>query len=298
MNSGALPLSIVAGYLGSGKTTLVNHVLRNAGGRRIGVLVNDFGSVNIDADLVESASGDIVRLGGGCVCCQFGDDLTSAVMGLTALPDGERPDQLLLETSGVALPGPMVASLRWLPGLSVAGALVLVDAENVRNLADDRFVGDVVQSQISQADLLVVTKADLVDDVGPVIEWLRTRSGVPLLVADHGAVPVDVVMGPFPRRSSMAAAIPADARFVSITLSVDVADPEFVVARLSGVPGLCRAKGFVSGPDGSVHLVQIVGPRVTITAWTSTLPKGSVDVMVCIGIAGVFDSVVAAASLT
>ena len=93
----ALPVVIIGGYLGAGKTTLINHVLRNAGGRRVAVLVNDFGEINIDADLIEGATAGVLSLSGGCLCCSFGDDLVGTLQAL-AQGDG-RPDVVLIELS-------------------------------------------------------------------------------------------------------------------------------------------------------------------------------------------------------
>ena len=99
MTSSVTPTLIVGGYLGAGKTTLVNHLLRNAGGRRIAVMVNDFGELTIDADLIEGAEGSVLALAGGCVCCSFGSDLLGALQDV--LQRQPQPDLILIETSGV-----------------------------------------------------------------------------------------------------------------------------------------------------------------------------------------------------
>ncbi|MCG6953324.1 MAG: GTP-binding protein, partial [Betaproteobacteria bacterium] len=104
-----LPVTVIGGYLGAGKTTLVNHLLRHAGGKRLAVLVNDFGELPIDADLIESQNDAVISLAGGCLCCSFGSDLLGAVNSLTRRVP--RPDQLLIEASGVALPDAIAASL-------------------------------------------------------------------------------------------------------------------------------------------------------------------------------------------
>ena len=107
--SARVPVTVVGGYLGAGKTTLVNHLLRNAGGRRLAILVNDFGSLPIDADLIEAEEDDLISIAGGCVCCSFGSDLMGALMKLAARTPA--PDHLLIETSGVALPGSVARSV-------------------------------------------------------------------------------------------------------------------------------------------------------------------------------------------
>ena len=105
---------MVGGYLGSGKTTLINQWLRQANGQRLAILVNDFGDLPIDADLIESEDGDVINLSGGCVCCSYGNDLTMALIDLLEL--SPRPDHVVLEASGVALPGAVAASLGLISG--------------------------------------------------------------------------------------------------------------------------------------------------------------------------------------
>ena len=98
-----IPVSVIGGYLGAGKTTLVNHLLRNANGRKLAVLVNEFGELPIDADLIEADDGDMISIAGGCICCSYGSDLVGALMELPErMPN---MDGMLIEASGVALPG-------------------------------------------------------------------------------------------------------------------------------------------------------------------------------------------------
>jgi G3E family GTPase len=97
-----VPVTVLGGYLGAGKTTLVNHVLRHSGGRRIAVLINDFGALPIDADLIEGSDGGVISIAGGCVCCSYGDDLVTALQAMTTRVPA--PAHILIETSGVALP--------------------------------------------------------------------------------------------------------------------------------------------------------------------------------------------------
>ena len=101
--SGTIPVTLIGGYLGAGKTTLVNHLLRNADGRRLAVLVNEFGALPIDADLIVARDGNLISISGGCICCSFGSDLLAALIELKGR--GDAIDHLLIETSGVALAG-------------------------------------------------------------------------------------------------------------------------------------------------------------------------------------------------
>ena len=192
----ALPATVVGGWLGAGKTTLVNHLLRHAGGRRIAVLVNDFGEVSIDADLIEGADGGVLSLAGGCMCCSWGEDLFGTIARLRARPSA--PELLLVETSGVAQPATVARLLRLAPGLDVEGVVVLVDAETVRERAADRYVGELVRQQLAEADLLLLNKLDLVTpgQAAEVAQWLGTQvPGVRVAPAEQGRVEPGVVLG-------------------------------------------------------------------------------------------------------
>ena len=191
-----LPATVIGGWLGAGKTTLVNHLLRHAGGRRIAVLVNDFGEVSIDADLIEGADGGVLSLAGGCMCCSWGDDLFGTLARVRARQPA--PEVLLVETSGVAQPATVARLLRLAPDLEVEGVVVLVDAETVRERAADRYVGDLVRQQLAEADLLLLSKLDLVtpDQAAEVAQWLGTQvPGVRVAPAEQGRVEPAVVLG-------------------------------------------------------------------------------------------------------
>ncbi|HXM06582.1 MAG TPA: GTP-binding protein [Candidatus Acidoferrum sp.] len=150
---------VVGGYLGAGKTTLVNHALATAAGRRVGVIVNDFGRLNIDASLL--VSNETIELANGCVCCTLADGLPSAFERLLSY----RPalDAIVVEASGVADPRKIAAYAR-LAGLRDARVVVVVDASAIRSLQRDRFVAGEIDRQIRSAGLLVVNKRDLVHD--------------------------------------------------------------------------------------------------------------------------------------
>ena len=165
------PLHVIGGYLGSGKTTLVNRLLASADGRRVAVLVNDFGDIDIDGALITSADDDVISLANGCVCCSLADGLLEAFAVVR-----ERAadlDRVVVEASGVADPASIVRFGK-AAGFSVGRVVVVVDAETVRRRATDRYVGDTVVRQIETADVCVVNKVDLVDaaETGRVRDWL------------------------------------------------------------------------------------------------------------------------------
>lgn len=191
-----LPATVIGGWLGAGKTTLVNHLLRHAGGQRIAVLVNDFGEVSIDADLIEGAEGGVLSLAGGCMCCSWGEDLFGTLARVRARQPA--PDVLLVETSGVAQPATVARLLRLAPGLEVEGVVVLVDAETVRERAADRYVGELVRQQLAEADLLLLNKLDLVTpgQAAEAMQWLGAQvPGVRVVPVEQGRVEPGVVLG-------------------------------------------------------------------------------------------------------
>jgi G3E family GTPase len=166
--SDAVPVTLLTGFLGAGKTTLLNRLLRNPAGRRIGVLVNDFGDVGIDGLLVESVDRDTITFAGGCLCCQVRDNVPQAVSRLLARPD--RPEHLVVEASGVANPFDVAAPFTALaPTISLDGVVGVVDAERLTAIArPDGSVDwtDLVIDHVMASDIVVLNKVDLVDDTG------------------------------------------------------------------------------------------------------------------------------------
>lgn len=194
--SAATPAILIAGYLGAGKTTLVNHLLRHAGGRRIAVLVNDFGEVSIDADLIVGAEGGVLSLAGGCVCCSFGGDLVGTLAEV--LQRDPPPDLVLIETSGVGIPSAVARAARLVPGLRLETTVVVADAPTVRERAVDRYVGDTVRQQLEDADLLLLNQSDRVDAAALAALqawWAAGHPRTPLWPTVMAQVPVEAVLG-------------------------------------------------------------------------------------------------------
>ncbi|MYF08730.1 MAG: GTP-binding protein [Rhodospirillaceae bacterium] len=280
---GPLPVTVIGGYLGAGKTTLVNAMLRQAGGRRLAIMVNEFGALPIDSSLVEAADDRIVSLTGGCVCCSYGEDMVSSLAMLAALEP--RPDHVLLEASGVAFPGAIAGTVGLLADFALDGTVVLADAETVRRRTADRYVGSTIRQQLAQADLILLNKCDLAADPDAVEAWLGEAAPTARIVrAERADVPIDVVLG----TRSGNAAIRADGRFRDHTAGYVAAeldppagaDPE-ALARLLADPGhrLLRAKGFVRRADGAMAAIQVVGNRWTVSEAPPEAPVG----LVCIG---------------
>ena len=264
-----IPLTVIGGYLGAGKTTLVNHLLRHPDGRRIGVIVNDFGSLAIDATLLAaSAGGDLVSLPNGCVCCTVGAGLHEALETMAAAERGL--DHVVIEVSGVADPS-VAAAWGTVPPFEPAGVIVLADATSVVQRSRDRYVGGEVTRQLAGADLVVVTKTDACDEVElDVVErWINaTSGGAPSIRVVGGEVPADVILGV--GRSS-ASASRADrghgAHYVSWSWTTEDrvarADLDRFLSSLDS--SVVRVKGWVHLDDGIWVDVQVVGRRVEVT---------------------------------
>jgi len=279
------PVTLISGYLGAGKTTLVNHLLRHANGRRIAVAVNEFGALPIDQDLIEQASGDVLTLAGGCICCSFGDDLTSGLIGLAARRD---IDCILIETSGVALPGAVAQSLSLVAGLSHEATLVLIDAETARKLARDKYLADTILRQLAEADLVVLNKIDLVSQQmrSELRAWLAdVASRAKIVETEFGALAPDIAFGAY-APSAFAADAPhathggaqPQSQSFEIAHALDVA--RLATALAGEATGLVRAKGFLRDADGEWKLLQIVGRRAAITP--ARPPQDGMGRLVCI----------------
>lgn len=189
--SARLPVTVVSGYLGAGKTSLVNHLLRHADGRRLLVLVNDFGEINIDADLIESAEGDTLMLSNGCLCCSLGGDLYQALAD--ALDRSPRPDGLIIEASGVAEPGRIAQAAVAEPEMVLTGIVTMADAVNLVRTLNDPLIGAQVAAQVQAADLVVLTRSDLVD-AAPALSALMNLTDVPVLDAPFGAISPELIL--------------------------------------------------------------------------------------------------------
>jgi len=255
-----LPLTILGGYLGAGKTTLINRLLAGAHGKRLTVLVNDFGAINIDAGLIAEHKGDTISLANGCACCQLQDDALKQLQTLAALETP--PDHVLVEASGAGEPARLAYLGYGVSGLQLAGVYVAIDAETIAAKRHDKFTGKLVQRQIMQADYCLLTKTDLTADAGA-----AARDALITLTAAPIGEPTDEVLAdmlsgapsPLPKSAAAAAPLYADTLFDSFTLTADAPlNIEKLTALLDTLP-LVRAKGHTG-----THRLQLVGNRYTL----------------------------------
>ncbi|MBA3597407.1 MAG: GTP-binding protein [Methylibium sp.] len=191
-----MPLTVIGGFLGAGKTTLLNRWLRDAGGRRLAVLVNDFGALNIDVDLIAASAGDTIALTNGCVCCSIGDDLTTALIGV--LESTPPFDAVIIEASGVSDPWRIAQVGLADPGLTLDGVIVVLDASAALEQALDPLLADSLERQLRSADLIVVNKTDLiyVAELARVREWVASVAGAaPVFETANAEVPLPVLTG-------------------------------------------------------------------------------------------------------
>ncbi|MEP5154936.1 GTP-binding protein [Planktotalea sp.] len=280
-----LPVTIIGGYLGAGKTTLVNHLLRNANGVRLAVLVNEFGELAIDEDLIEAEDDDIISIAGGCVCCSFGSDLTGALMDMAKMTPP--PDHLLIEASGVAIPSAIAGTVSLLDDYRMDGIIILADAETIEQSARDKYMGDTVLRQLADANIVVLNKTDLVADakLTQTENWLDAQNrGVGLVRAIHGAVPSEILLDSYLAQTTQSRPHHEATNLEMMTLQTkhprDI--DAFAESLASEQAGLIRAKGFAPSVSGDVKLIQVVGNRWNVT----DAPDDKALGIVCLGFKG------------
>lgn len=265
-----VPILLVTGFLGAGKTTLVNHILQQADGRRIAAVVNDFGAINIDAELIAGAEDGVVSLANGCICCSLEGDLLRTLANL--LRRTPRPEAIVIETSGVADPEDIIRNLMdpviWREA-PLETVLCVADAASPE--AD---LGDpLLLSQLRAADLVALSKSDLVDK--PIFEARRRALSqinrrAALVEVTGGDIPLDLVFPEVgaPRQRTTRPKRPSIDRFESFNWTseepISLAGFQQAIGRLA--PRLIRAKGLldtVEKPDCR-YLFQLAGGRATL----------------------------------
>ncbi len=286
--------TVIGGYLGAGKTTLLNHLLRHANGRRLALLINDFGAINVDADLIESQTDQQINLTNGCVCCGLADGFDTALESL--LSADAPPDHIVVEASGVADVAAL-AQYGHAAGLQLDGVIVHADAETVRTKAADKYVAKTVQRQLRAADLLVLNKIDLVDHAkrAAVLAWLEELvPDATVVPVTHGAVPTAILLAHEHRTAPkpLELAEPGEhghheqyATWSYVArASATRAQVERFVAALP--PAVLRGKGWFETVSGAL-LWQRVGQRQTLSA-QSEVPGN--PAIVIIGLSAQMDS--------
>lgn len=286
-----LPVTVVSGFLGAGKTTLVNHLLRSASDRRVGVLVNDFGDVSIDADLVVARSEDVVSLANGCICCSLRSDMNRQIMALAE--ERDRPEHLIIEASGISDPGTILQALLELERFQVIrldGVITVVDASEAPRLRGQAKA--LAERQLLAADLLVITKTDLVKsmELRALDRELAEKTPAKRIKAHHGEVPPDLVLGleggperiyeHDPERPLHIEPIAQDHEWTTwrFRTTVPVVFKALVPILRELPEGIFRAKGFlhlIERPGDRLAL-HLAGRRVqirTVGLWGRTLPR-------------------------
>ncbi|MEO0654534.1 MAG: cobalamin biosynthesis protein CobW [Pseudomonadota bacterium] len=301
-----LPVTVITGFLGSGKTTLISHLMQNPQGKRLAIVVNEFGDVGVDGDILKSCAipdcpaENIMELANGCICCTVADDFIPTIEALMALEP--RPDHILIETSGLALPKPLLKAFDWpdiRSKITVDGVIALADAEAVadgrfapnvaavdaQRLADESLdhetpLSEVFEDQISCADIILLTKPDLAgaDGLAAAKAVIAAEAPRPLPVVEvaEGIVDPRVILG-----LGAAAEDDLDARpshhdaphdhdhedFDSVVIEIpELSDPSELVSRIERLANdnnILRVKGYASVEGKPMRLlVQAVGSRV------------------------------------
>ncbi|KQT19347.1 cobalamin biosynthesis protein CobW [Methylobacterium sp. Leaf399] len=302
-----IPCTIVTGFLGAGKTTLVRHILENAGGRRLAIVVNEFGDIGFDGSFLAACGiegcgdEDIVELANGCICCTVADDFVPALNKL--LDRADPPEHILIETSGLALPKPLVQAFQW-PAIrsrvTVDGVVAVVDgpavaagffaddpAASAAQRADDASVDhdnpleEVFEDQLLCADLVIVNKADLLDEAGRASVRAEIERHLPRAVkmveTEHGRIDPAVLLGLGAAAEDDLASRPShhgdsedhdhddfDTVAIPVRASASADDLALRVGRATETAGVLRIKGFAEIAGKPMRLVvQGVGTRVS-----------------------------------
>lgn len=301
-----VPVTVVTGFLGAGKTTLISHLIRNAGGRRLAVVVNEFGTLGVDGAILKGCAipdcpeENIVELANGCLCCTVADDFIPTVERLLSLTP--RPDHILIETSGLALPKPLLKAFDW-PAIrsriTVDGVIALADAEAVAAgrfapdpeavraqaaadgaLDHDTPLAEVFEDQIACADVVLLTKADLAGEAGLAAARAAIAAEaprpLPMVAVTEGAVDPRVILGLGAAAEDDLAARPShhdghedhehddfDQVVIDLPEQAELAGLAARVAAAAQAMDLLRVKGFVAVAGKPMRgLIQAVGARV------------------------------------
>jgi cobalamin biosynthesis protein CobW len=291
-----IPATVITGFLGAGKTTLIRHLLDTAGGRRLALIINEFGDIGIDRELILGCGiagcddADVIELANGCICCTVADAFLPTMERL--LDRDNPPDHIVIETSGLALPKPLVQAFNW-PDIrakvTVDGVIAVIDAPAVAegrfaaipDASHDQPLTELFEDQLACADLVILNKADTMeaDALDGVRAGLatRVRAGTKVVTTAFGALDPRIALGLAAasegRIDGLVTHHDLDGddhdhdEFTSFVVELGpIAAPEglqALIGRIAREHDVLRVKGFIDVPGKPMrHVVQSVGPRV------------------------------------
>lgn len=339
MSQARIPATVITGFLGSGKTTLIRNIIMQANGKRLALIVNEFGDIGMDGDMLQECGADscraedIIELANGCICCTVADDFLPSIQ--TLLAQDPPPDHIVIETSGLALPQPLVQAFGWPdiksrvmldgvvtlvdgPALAMGGIAHDLEALEAQRAADAELdhespIDELFEDQISAANLIVISKADMLDDDGAAKARTMVERHLdeptPIISVAGGVAPMDAILGLDMEDQAHARAEHAHHHhhhhdddpdhhhehehghdeFASFIISMGSVDSAATftaqLAELAGQHGVLRAKGRLQEAGKALPLVvQAVGKRVD--SYYARDTEARVGQLVVIGLAG------------
>ena len=277
--AGLVPVTLLTGFLGSGKTTVVRELLTGDHGLQVTAIVNDLAAVNVDArSLASTRTGGAdqiaqLELSNGCACCELTDDLLASLAAAAQADDASaaarRPDAIVVEASGAADPVTVAAAIDGAPGVCLDGVVAVVDVQAIGDQLAHPVVGRLARRQLEAAHLLLLSKVDLVEPQAIADATAMVADVAPgrvVLPAEHGAVDPAVLLS----AAARGAVLPVDGPSSTLSLATGAFTPSRIDLRqladwLEGEHGLVRAKGWVAETDGRLHELQVVGRRWSLT---------------------------------
>ena len=266
-----IPLTLISGYLGTGKTTLINQLLRTTK-KKIALLVNDFGDVNIDESLIESRTDSLLSIAGGCVCCSYGNELIETLESMNS--SEILPDHIVLEASGIALPSKIIQTVSLMNFLSFHGTVLLADASRIQAQLNDVYISDTIRLQIQEHDLLVLNKTDLIgeEDLSNCMDVLLKNFQIKKLLTTVNAhiEEKDMLLDFVPNEKHKGNEIKLEKKmghgFISSTIKPTGTIDADALGTLFRNPtyNIERAKGFFKNKDGEACEIQYDGLTLKI----------------------------------
>ena len=266
-----IPLTLISGYLGTGKTTLINQLLRTTK-KKIALLVNDFGDINIDESLIESRTDSLLSIAGGCVCCSYGNELIETLESMNS--SEIQPDHIVLEASGIALPSKIIQTVSLMNFLSFHGTVLLADASRIQAQLNDVYISDTIRLQIQEHDLLVLNKTDLIgeEDLSNCMDVLLKNFQIKKLLTTVNAhiEEKDMLLDFVPNEKHKGNEIKLEKKmghgFISSTIKPTGTIDADALGTLFRNPtyNIERAKGFFKNKDGEACEIQYDGLNLKI----------------------------------